>query len=41
MEELGAVGGTVIEIEGIARVEAPEMEKAWRAGLTGALGFGG
>ncbi len=41
MEELGAVGGTVIEIEGIARVEAPEMEKAWRVGLTGALGFGG
>jgi hypothetical protein len=41
MEPLGAVGGTAIEIEGIARVEALEMKNVWGGGLPGALGFGG
>jgi hypothetical protein len=35
------VGGTAVEIEGIARVDAQEMKTAWAGGLTGALGFGG
>jgi phosphoribosylformylglycinamidine synthase len=41
MESLGTVGGTAVEIEGIARVDAQEMKTAWAGGLTGALGFGG
>jgi hypothetical protein len=41
MEELGVVGGSAIEIEGIARVETLEMKSIWAGGLAGALGFGG
>jgi hypothetical protein len=41
MKELGVVGGSAIEIEGIARVEALEMKSVWAGGLAGALGFGG
>jgi len=41
MEELGEVGGTAVEVEGIARVEALEMKNVWAGGLAGALGFGG
>lgn len=41
MEELGVVGGSAIEIEEIARVEALEMKSVWAGGLAGALGFGG
>lgn len=41
MEEPGVVGGSAIEIEEIARVEALEMKSVWAGGLAGALGFGG
>jgi hypothetical protein len=41
MEELDVVGGSAIEIEGIARVEALKMKSVWAGGLAGALGFGG
>jgi phosphoribosylformylglycinamidine synthase len=41
MKTLGVVGGTDIEIEGIARVDAQEMKSVWAGGLDGALGLGG
>jgi hypothetical protein len=34
-------GGSGIEIEEIARVEALEMKSVWAGGLDGAPGFGG
>jgi phosphoribosylformylglycinamidine synthase II len=41
MKELGTVGGEHIDIEGVARVSACEMGKAWREGFAAALGLEG
>jgi phosphoribosylformylglycinamidine synthase len=41
MKPLGTVGGEHIEIDGVARVAACEMEKAWREGFAAALGLTG
>jgi phosphoribosylformylglycinamidine synthase len=41
MKELGTVGGEHIDIEGVARVAAREMGKAWREGFAKALGLEG
>jgi phosphoribosylformylglycinamidine synthase len=41
MRELGTVGGEHIDIEGVARIAASEMRKAWREGFAAALGLEG